>query len=833
MALFVHLPYRLTNERKRGDMSNDMAKSLPISRRGFLEGTALAGALVATGSLASCTAEDGKEEAFLASTAPEEHVFVNSCHGNCGRNCAWDVTVRDGYIVNCMPHEYGDDPTNRHRGGCWKGFLNINRIYDADRLKYPMKRVNSKDEEPEWEQISWDEAIELLCSKWQGIIDEVGPTGFALHHVYGSSALLSGNGGGCWGKLIGAMGADTVLTGADMATIWAMSMNSAVCASAPDSVRDAETIVFWGVNAAETKWVVWRYACEAREDHGCKLISIDPNATVTALHSDQHITLKPATDGALILSVIQQLFENGWEDEDFLRNRSCAPYLVKEDGTLLRGIDLGEEAPADGTPSPIYVWDATDQSAKPIGDVPDAGTMALTGTFDVGGVSVTTALDLLKERASLYTPEYAEGITGVPAATIRELTDTLAHTKSAIVKDNGYAHYANSVHTALGLDTIMMVLGNLGKPGCGVYYWYGGGPMNAEWGAAGTPGPSIPDSQLLHVVETGELGGAPIPLKGMLSYAGNIVGSTVDRNAIEAALKQLEFLCVVEIRMTDACKFADLLLPACHWWERDDIVGSGLCTPYLRIAEKAAEPQFESLSDYEICRRVAEGMGVGEFFQGDDIAQLEAMLDSQANREMGCTYADLQEKKAIRMVEDGQLDPADGSFATENGRVNFLIDRPMPYGFWNTEIDPLDFNLPDFVDNAEVSENHPLAAKYPLIFMTPHTKYGTQTTFHHAAFLHEILEEPEIHINSADAASRGVADGDYLRLFNDRGELVAKVKLNDGMMPGVIAMYHGWAEQYFKKGHYQQLSSFDNTDKFSNNSAYFDVRVEAERYEGE
>ena len=814
-------------------MIEDGTSGTALTRRGFMKGSALVGALVATGAVAGCSQDGGDKDGEVGVQVPEERLFINSCHGNCGRNCAWDITVREGYIVNCEPHEYDDDPTARHRGGCLKGYLNMNRIYDADRLKYPMKRVNSKDEDPEWEQITWDEAIELLCSKWQGIVDEVGPTGFALHHVYGSSAMLSGNGGGCWGKLISATGADTVLTGADMATIWAMTVNSAVCGAAPDSLLDSETIVFWGTNAAETKWAIWRHACEARRDHGCKIITIDPNSTVTAVHSDQHIVVKPATDGALILSVIQQAFENGWDDEEFLRTRTCAPYLVKEDGTLLRAVDLGENPPADGSASPIYVWDEQACAAKPINEVADASSLALSGTYQVEGFTVTTSLDLLKDRAGKYTPEYAEGITGVSAAIIRGLAKDLATTKSAIVKDNGYAHYANSFHTALGMDAIMMVMGNLGKPGCGVYYWYGGGPTNGEWGAAGVPGPSIPDSQLLHVMETGELGGVEIPLKGMLTYAGNVIGSTADRNATEKALKMLDFLCVVEIRMTDTCKYADLLLPACHWWERNDILNSGLFTPYMRIAEKAAEPQFESLSDYEICQRVAEGLGVGEYFRGTDVDQLTAMLDSDANREAGCTYADLQELKAIRMVEDGQLDPADGSFGTENGRVNFFIDRPFAYGGWNAGIDPKDFNLPDFVDNAEVLESSPLAKKYPFVFMTPHTKYGTQTTFHHASFLHEILGEPEVHVNPVDAKSRGVEDGDYLRLFNDRAEVVAKVKLNDGIMPGVLVMYHGWAEQYFKKGHYQRMSSFDNTDKYTNNSAYFDVRVEAERYEEE
>ena len=115
-----------------------------LTRRGFVKGAAFAGALVAAGTAAGCSPKASEEAGEGGQKeAPEEQVYLNSCHGNCGRSCAWDVTVRDGYIVNAEPHCYDDDPENVHRGGCNRGLLNIQRIYDADRLKYPMKRALS------------------------------------------------------------------------------------------------------------------------------------------------------------------------------------------------------------------------------------------------------------------------------------------------------------------------------------------------------------------------------------------------------------------------------------------------------------------------------------------------------------------------------------------------------------------------------------------------------------------------------------------------------------------------------------------------------------------
>lgn len=802
-----------------------------LTRRGFVKGAAFAGALVAATAATGCAPKSTEGEgATTQPQAPEEQVYLNSCHGNCGRSCAWDVTVRDGYIVNAEPHSYDDDPEDIHRGGCNRGLLNIQRIYDADRLKYPMKRVNAKTEEvPEWEQISWDEAIDLIVEKWKAVIDEVGPTGMGLWHVYGSSAFLSGNGFGTWGRLQHVLGADMVVTGADMATIYTMTLNSAVNTIAPDSLREAEAFVFWGANIAETKWPAWRCAHDAREGKGALFYTIDPQSTITALRSDKHITIKPGTDGALALSIMNVIFENGWEDSEFLQSKTCAPYLVKEDWTCLRESDLGIEI-EDGEPDRVYVWDVSSNSAKPITEVENPQNMAMSGEFEVEGRKVRTTLDLLKERAASYPLDVCERITSVAPEAVKELAEVISTKRTMIQKDNGHAHYKNSPQTALALDALIMISGNMGKPGCGIYAMYASGPTNPDFAKTGTPGISIPDNKILEVVETGKLGEKDVPLRGLITYAGNIVGSGADRSAIEKALQELDFVAVAEVRMTDTCKYADLLLPVSHWWERDDVMNSGANLPYFRIAEKAVDPPFECLSDYEITRRIAEKMGVGEFFQGSDQDQLAQALDSDANRELGCTYADLQEKKTVRVIPDGFNEAANGVFGTENGRVNFFLDRPKPYVDYGQEIDPFEYSLPDFAETAEVLESSPLAEQYPLIFLTPHTKYGTQTTFHHAPWLHEIISEPEIHINPVDAEARGVADGDYMRIFNDRSELVAKAKFNSGIMPGVTVLYHGWAEEYFKKGHYQSMSSSFNSDDFTNNSSYFDVRVQAEVY---
>lgn len=804
-----------------------------MKRRSFLKGTALLGTLAAAGGLAGCSESEPKsEDGRLADTnanQQDEETYVCGCHDNCGTGCCWDVTVRDGYVVNCEPHPFEDDEEGIHREGCGRGILNLQRLYDADRLKYPMKRVNSKDEDPQWEQITWEEAIDIIAEKWTAILDEQGPMGLGFWSQYGSTGLVNGT-MGTWARFGKALGACTIQTGADGPWIDMVSQITGGSKTSPASLRQVETFVFWGDNCMETKPQFWRYAMDARESHDVDIWTIDPNSTITAIRSDHHLPINPATDGALAMACMQVIFENGWEDKELVQYKSSAPYLVKADGTALRQSDLGDQI-AEDAPDEIVVWDLADNTAKVISAVADPSSIALEGSYDVKGIPVTTALTMLKDRVSEMTPQRAEGITGIPAASIVDLAKALTATKALVWHQNGYTHYKNGVHNALAVYALMVVSGCIGKLGQGMDVGYAGFGFNMDWFMTGTNALGIPDNKIYEVATTGKLDEMEVPLKSVLIFAANVCGANSDRTKVEETLKALDFVVVPEYRMTDTCKFADILLPVSHWWERNDVNCTTLTVPYARIEEKAVEAQFEAKSDYEIGQMLAAKMGLSELFQGSDVEHLSFALDCEGNRSLHCTYEDLQEKKAVRICEDEVIFPADGSFSSENGRANFFLDKPAPLGNYGQTLDYTQFCLPSWTPNAEVLSDHPLAKKYPLLFITPHTKYGTQTTFHYVPWLEEVLGEPLVHMNPVDAAARGLVDGDYARFFNDRGEAVIKVKINSGIMPGMTVNYHGWSKEHYKLGHYQYLSTNDNSDPLTSNQAVFDVRIEVEKYE--
>ena len=135
-----------------------------LTRRSFLKTTgAVAAATAAVGSGATLVGLAEAGEAAADEAAQAESTFRSQCRGNCGSRCPLKVTVREGRAVKVTAMEYPGEDAHRRRL-CVKGFSQPQRVYDADRLKYPLKRVGERGA-GEWERIEWDEALEIIAGK--------------------------------------------------------------------------------------------------------------------------------------------------------------------------------------------------------------------------------------------------------------------------------------------------------------------------------------------------------------------------------------------------------------------------------------------------------------------------------------------------------------------------------------------------------------------------------------------------------------------------------------------------------------------------------------------
>lgn len=333
--------------------------------------------------------------------------------------------VVDGRIVKLEGHP--DHPRNRGTL-CPKGAGQIMALYDPYRVKAPLQRTNSKGIPGEWREISWDEALRLVGEK---IKDAKART------VSPDKRLI------LWQK--GRTHAAALYDVAFVRAIGAeMLTHSAQCA---DSARRAfdytigpsegfhadfrytRYLLSWGWNLTEAGgnilcWITWNQQFLAARERGMKVVHIDPRRESAGPHADEWLPIRPGTDLTLALALCNALIAQGTVDREYLKKHTNAPFLVKEDGFLLR-VDGKEQ-----------VWDEKTKAVKPF-DAKDIDP-ALEGVFTVDGVKVKPGFQLFKEHVATYTPEWVSGICGLPAKQIRYIAQELgenARIGSTIVVD--------------------------------------------------------------------------------------------------------------------------------------------------------------------------------------------------------------------------------------------------------------------------------------------------------------------------------------------------------------------------------------------------------------
>jgi molybdopterin-containing oxidoreductase family molybdopterin binding subunit len=809
--------------------SNDGRNVTGLSRRTFLKGTAAAGAATALMTTSSGAVLEALAEGVEQAQSSGVETLVDSvCRPNCWESCRLYAHVRDGRVVKVSMAPMADPRYNRV---CLRGLAHAQRMYNANRLKYPMKRAGERGED-KWERISWDEASTMLVDRWNAIRAEHGDQAVSFFPISGNYGAIHGS-GGISVKMQNALGATKIDPSLDMAFPVGIArviggfpfMHNNECAD----IVNARTIIVWGSNIAESQIHNWHFIADAIEK-GAKLVVIDPMFTSTAAKAHIFVPIRPASDAALALAMMQVIIEEKLYDEAFMREHSVAPFLVREDTKrFLRQSDITGEAVAEGEVDPYLVWDADADEARPLEEVTNA---ALEGSYEIDGIKVNTAFELLKALAAQYTPEEAAKLTDVRPEQTRQIARLYATNGPAMFYPGfGPDHYDNGHMHGHALGTLAGLTGNLGKPGAGAGMYIGGAGINYA-GIMFPPdfrsGPSIPVLNLREVLESGEFKGQSHPIKAMYVHCANPLSNTVDqREWLDHILPALDFVVVADMEMTDSARYADLVLPVAHWFEVNEVVASGN-HPMAMLQDKAVEPAFEAKSDVDIMRLIAPGLGVGDSFTMSDDELVDVILDSDGLRAVGITPEALREQKSMRWTPNPYIFGEGGIVPTPTGRVEFYVENPTPRTDYGQTFDVDAERLPYFRPPAEAWPEHPLYEKYPLVAIQEHTRWRVHSQFFDNPWLRELDPEPVIKLCPEDAAARGIQTGDYVEAFNDRGHAVLKAVVSDALRPGLVNIPKGWQRNQFREGGYQELTK-SYLNPVTINQSYFDVLVEVRK----
>ena len=676
-----------------------------------------------------------------SSRAGKELTVLGACPQDCPDTCAMTVTVSDGVATavngsKSMPYTNG--------GLCVKVDNYLDKVYAPDRLLYPMKRVGPKGS-AEFERISWDEAIATIADRFKSIVAEHGPEAIMPCNYLGTQGIIQGlNVGDAFFNKLGATVAERTYCDAGSCTAYAMTVGDTAGVD-PESFVHSRFILIWASNVMSTNLHLWPYIREAKK-RGAKVVVVDPVKTRTAKAASQYIAIRPGTDGALALAMMNVIIREGLTDDEYIADHTI-------------GFDELAERVAQYTPE----W-ASEETGIPVDVIENLAREYATSQPSVIRIGVAI------ER-SAGGGQTVRAISCLPA-----LVGAWRRPGGGLLQ---LPLWAFPVNWPAFLQTELQ-----------------------------TPGTRVINLFRLGEALTGTMEMSP-PLMGLMVYNSNPVIVCPDQDRMIEGLSREDLFTVVSDHfITDTARYADIVLPATTQLEQEDINFSWGHL-FVTYNNRSIEPRGEAIPNTELFRRLAAAMGFTEpVFSRTDEELIASAYDWDAPAMEGITVESLKEKGWQRLSlpsPDEYAPHAEGNFRTPSGKTEFLSSAAAGGNFVlplfrqgsndhqpGEPVDP----LPHYIPPRETSAADPeLAAKYPLNLLSPKSHAYINSSFGNLEMHQKVQREPTLIINPADASARGIDSGDRVRVFNDRGSFEVVAKLDESVIEGVTVCHMGYWRQ--------------------------------------
>jgi len=656
-----------------------------------------------------------------------------ACHCECGVM----AHVREGKVIKVE----GDPEHPMSRGfTCVKGRAEPQRVYHPDRLKYPLRRAGERGG-GKWKRISWDTAIDRIARELTEVKEKYAPESIATIHGTGPRASL------CSTLLPFALGSPNRIS-VDLHICYAPSLvaehstvgHSIMMEEGPD-YRAANCILVWGGNPLVSHPPRGNEIIEAKRKRKAKLIVIDPRQTSLASQADLWLPIRPGTDVALALGMMNviidgELYDKGFVDRwcygfDKLRERvkEYPPEKVAEI-TWLPADKIREAARLYATTKPAAVHHRVAIEHNINSTQTDRALIiliALTGNIDVEGGN------LLPMHIEGYIPSSALSGAGRWLRPSPEVEEKRIGSKEFPLISGPEARLP-FVHSGLALEAMLT--------------------------------------------------GKPYPLKALYCAGANPVINMQNSKRVWEALKKLELLVVVDFFMTPTAELADYVLPATTWLERDECCDIPYMN-YISARQKAIEPLYECWDDLKIVIELVKRIPWAnrELVPWNNVDECyEWMVKG-----MGITFGDFK-KKGYIIAPPKYKKYEEKGFDTPSDEVELYSTIFEKHGY-----DP----LPSFREPPESPVSTPeLMKDYPLILITGsrHMAY-----FHsegrQISQLRKLAPDPEVEIHPDTAREANIKDGDWVWIETPKvkGERVRfKAKLTSRIHPSVVHAAHGW-----------------------------------------
>lgn len=730
-----------------------------------------------------------------AASSPALRVIHTVCSHDCPDSCGVLVTVNaEGRAVKVQ----GDSAHPFTQGFlCGKVAKYLDRVYAPERILYPLKRKPGVPKGPQtrgreheaFQRVSWDEALDAIAARLSHIAADHGPESILPYSYAGTIGVLGyGSMDRRFFHRLGASRLHRSICSEAGGVAWNLVYGKRY-GLVPENFRLAKLILAWGANIHGNNVHLWPMIEQARRN-GARLIVIDPYRTRTAALADWHIPIRPGTDAALALGMMHVILNEGLEDRAYIQE-------------------------------------------------------------------MTHGIQQLTERAREYTPRRVAAWTGITPAEVEQLARQYATTQPTALRMNyGVQRSENGGTTVRAIAMLPALTGAWKYRGGGAQLSTSGGfswnkpalerPDLALASPLGRPARVVNMSSLGHALtELGKdteqgsndseqhaesSGKDGPPVKALFVYNSNPGAVAPNQNAVRRGLARPDLFTVVhDLFFTDTTDYADYILPATTFLEHTDLQGA-YGHYFVQLSCQAIEPPGEARSNVWLFSQLAQRMGFTEpAFRDTPEEMIRQALaigpdGRSTNPEMEhITLEELEQQGHVPLAF--HCDPvqhpfqpyASGPVHTPSGKIEFYSEKLAASG-----LDPLPaFNPP------EESRWGQDASRYPLEFLSRKADNYMNSTFAHLPG-HRKMEarsSGRLEIHAADAQSRGIADGDPVRVFNSRGSLRLVAQVNGSVPAGVVAARLDWAKLHPDAANVNALTSERLTD-LGAGATFYSVLVE-------
>ena len=657
--------------------------------------------------------------------------YASTCW-ECSTRCGSLVTVENGHVTKVGPNK--DHPGSKG-AFCVKGIRALPELtYHENRIRRPMRRVGERGS-GNWQEISWDEALDEIADRLLSVRNEHGPkslVGAVSSAFFSRGAMVA--------LLMRSLGSPNWMMNQDLCGgCRALSDKiTGLGIVGGEDIDDTKCALIVGRNPSAADPVQWM-ALKRAKANGAKIVTIDPARTPAADIADLWLRPRPGSDAALALSLINVIIQEDLYDRDFVDKWT-------------RGFDELKSRAAEYSPAR-----AEELSGVPAADIVAAARMYADGPSSfVSGHGIDAFSNGVQTFRAFHCLVAITGNVDRKGGNIR------------VKRPRGFRNYIDILHDpafALPPDVADRTLGAEQFP-----LW--AGPKGWQTSAHN---PTVLDAILT---------GKPYPIRAMYVSGVNIAVTYPDTNKVMAALKSLDFLAVASQMMTPTSELADIVLPKTTGLEEEEVS----LEPSAQIVcytHPVKDPEHEARSDFDfttdLARRLeTRGVDTRTFFPWETKQEFnEYLLGDEIDW-------DLFKKQGWAPFDFKLGNFEETGFRTPSGKIEL----------WSETLDTLGIDpLPGFVTPRSESADPETRASYPLILITG----AREKTYHHSryrdqAWARKVSPFPLLQVHPLTAAHAGLFDGDWVAVETPGvdGRCKLKVTITEETAPGTVRKGMGW-----------------------------------------